>query len=109
MWELFGDADGEEGVGNVRVAAPRRESEGPRIFPRHESRGSADVAKSDVTSPECRPAASDGDERMRAALPFSREGGVSQRMVERCAGPRDTQYRPLANTSGTNIGNIRRR
>ena len=35
---------------------------------RHESRGSADVAKSDMTSPECRLATSGGDKRIRAAL-----------------------------------------
>ena len=34
MWELFGDADGEEGVGNVKLRLPgERESEG-RIFSR---------------------------------------------------------------------------
>ncbi len=35
---------------------------------RHESRGSADVAKSDVTSPECRLAMSGGDKMIRAAV-----------------------------------------
>ena len=53
-----------------RIPRPYPMKADPRAhcLPRHESRGSADVAKSDVTSPVCRAAAYHGDEMLQAAF-----------------------------------------